>query len=216
LEYGVRHFNFVDDDFGCIPARTAALMSRLYGRGFEYRCQMRVDSFPVTDTLPWARALYASGCRLASLGIESGDEEVLGRVRKPLNLSWAERVCRSLKDAGIRVRVYIIIGLPYQTVRSVEKTKAFLRRVQPSSVSVELFVPHIGSPIGDDPEQWGVRWLVSSLAERVQRLDWLQDQADVRPKACIETNWMSAEEITRARDEIVAEWQTSAYRAAPH
>jgi anaerobic magnesium-protoporphyrin IX monomethyl ester cyclase len=205
-EYGIRQFNFVDDSFLCAIERTKVFCERILDSGFLWRCQSRTDDFKRSSLSDIVRLLRKSGCRLVSFGIESGDPEVLKRVNKPLDLEWAKLVCHTLMTAGISVRVYVMLGLPYQTLESVEKTKRFLREVDPSSVSVEVFVPHPGSLIGDRPQDWGITWQKDSMEARIQRLDWLFDSPNVKVEPCINTNWMSMQEIVASRDDLLREW----------
>ena len=206
LEYGIRQFNFVDDNFLCSIQRVVAFCKLIANNNFLWRCQARIDSFKTKNLSFLGDLLYKSGCRLISFGIESGDAELLKKIHKPIDLIWAKHVCKTLMGIGIGVRVYVIVGLPYQTFDSIEQTKQFLRQVNPTNVSVEIFVPHRGSLIGDNPGSWGVEWETANIESRIQRLDWLVDSTESKVQPCIHTKWLSAREIGNARDDIQKEW----------
>jgi radical SAM superfamily enzyme YgiQ (UPF0313 family) len=205
-EYGISQFNFVDDDFLCSKDRAIKFSNVLSHNNFLWRCQSRTDSFSPDNLKDLAKRIYKAGCRLISFGIESGDPYLLRKINKPLDLDWARYVCRTLIDVGIAIRAYIMVGLPYQTLKSVEKTVKYLRVLNPNNVSVELFVPHPGSEIGNNLEKWGIEWITDNIQDRIQRLDWLVNHSKSNVEPCINTKWMTSSEISFARDMIQDDW----------
>jgi hypothetical protein len=70
-------------------------------------------------------ALKRSGCVMLKLGIESGDQEVLDRMGKGIDLGTASAALRTLKNAGISTYVYLLFGTPSETAASARKTLEF-------------------------------------------------------------------------------------------
>lgn len=70
-------------------------------------------------------ALKRSGCVMLKLGIESGDQGVLDRLQKGINVGTAGDCLRNLKHAGIATYVYLIFGTPPETEAGARKTLAF-------------------------------------------------------------------------------------------
>jgi radical SAM superfamily enzyme YgiQ (UPF0313 family) len=79
----------------------------------------------LTD-LEFCRALKRSGCRMLKLGLESGDQGVLDRMRKGINLATASLVLKNLHAAGIAAYVYLLFGTPAETIREARKTLTFV------------------------------------------------------------------------------------------
>jgi hypothetical protein len=73
-------------------------------------------------------ALKKSGCIMLKLGIESGDQEVLDRLNKGIDLQTASAVFKSLKKAGIATYCYFLFGTPPETKASAMKTLDFVCR----------------------------------------------------------------------------------------
>lgn len=205
-EYGITRYNFVDDNFLCSDQRIREFCDGVKKDDLMWRCQSRIDSFKPDNLSDYAKMMAESGCKIVSFGIESGDEELLKKINKPTDLTWARKVCHELKKHGIKERIYIIVGLPYQTLESIELSKRFLRDVDPEYVSIETFVPHKGSIIGDDPEKWGVYWETDVLEKKIQRLDWITDEANKTLRPCIHTKWLDSQTIKLQRDEFLQEW----------
>ncbi len=76
--------------------------------------------------LDYCRALKRSGCRMLKLGLESGDQGVLDRLRKGIDLATASLVLKNLHAAGIAAYVYLLFGTPAETIREARKTLAFV------------------------------------------------------------------------------------------
>jgi len=76
--------------------------------------------------LDYCRALKRSGCRMLKLGLESGDQGVLDRMRKGIDLATASLVLKNLHAAGIAAYVYLLFGTPAETIREARKTLAFV------------------------------------------------------------------------------------------
>ena len=73
----------------------------------------------------FCRALKAGGCVMLKLGIESGDQAVLDRLNKGIDLNEASAALRSLKKAGIATYCYFLFGTPPETEVSAVKDAGF-------------------------------------------------------------------------------------------
>jgi radical SAM superfamily enzyme YgiQ (UPF0313 family) len=59
------------------------------------------------------------------LGLESGDQDVLDRLEKGIELGQASRVLRTLNQAGISTYVYLLFGTPAETLERARRTLHF-------------------------------------------------------------------------------------------
>ena len=73
----------------------------------------------------FCRALKKSGCVMLQLGVESGDQGVLDRLQKGIQLDTAARALKSLAKAGIATYLYLLFGTPEETKTSAQKTLDF-------------------------------------------------------------------------------------------
>ncbi len=76
--------------------------------------------------LEFCKALKRSGCVMLKLGLESGDQGVLNRMSKGINLGVASRVLNNLHNAGIAVYCYLLFGTPAETVVEARRTLGFV------------------------------------------------------------------------------------------
>jgi radical SAM superfamily enzyme YgiQ (UPF0313 family) len=81
----------------------------------------------LTD-LEFCMALKRSGCVMLKLGLESGDQGVLDRMQKGIDLEKASLALKTLKKAGIATYVYLLFGTPWETLLEARKTLEFTVR----------------------------------------------------------------------------------------
>ncbi len=79
----------------------------------------------LTDS-DYCMRLKRSGCRMLKLGLESGDQGVLDKLLKGIDLATASRALKNLHAAGIAAYVYLLFGTPAETVREARKTLEFV------------------------------------------------------------------------------------------
>lgn len=81
---------------------------------------------PVLCGRELARDLYRSGCRMLQLGLESGSTRILERLGKGIDLHTVSRVLANLHGAGIATYVYVLFGIPGETLEDAKKTLEFV------------------------------------------------------------------------------------------
>jgi len=79
---------------------------------------------PLAD-LDFCMALKRSGCVMLQIGLESGDQAVLDRMQKGVDLGEASLALKALRKAGIATYVYLLFGTPWETLTEAERTLEF-------------------------------------------------------------------------------------------
>lgn len=105
----------------------------------------------LTD-IDFCMALKRSGCVMLQVGLESGDQGVLNAMNKGIDIGTASQVLRNLKKAGIAAYVYLLFGVPAETVRSARQTLDFVirHREKINFLNLAIFnMPACGSEAGD-------------------------------------------------------------------
>lgn len=92
-------------------------------------------------------SLYAAGCRMLRYGVESGSQQVLNRMNKPIRVEEAAGVLRDSHDAGIWNQVNFLIGYPYEKEPDTAATLSFIETNHEhiDDVRLHLFYPHSAS-----------------------------------------------------------------------
>jgi len=74
------------------------------------------------------KKLKDSGCEHVIFGIESGSQHVLDLMKKHYRIEDADRIIKSMREAGIRVTANFMFGFPGETEEDFAKTLDFIRR----------------------------------------------------------------------------------------
>ena len=94
--------------------------------------------------------LYDSGCRNMTYAPESGSPEVLGRIKKKVDLGKMLASMRSAIRIGINTKYNLIFGFPGETHREVFQTLKFVVKtawIGVHDLSIWLFSPYPGSEL---------------------------------------------------------------------
>lgn len=143
--FGVRHLNIYDDLFTMNRKRIARLCELLASRplGVHFNCAVRVGH--ADDEL--LAMLKAAGCLMVSLGIESGDSDLL-EVHKPgVYLDEVRDTVKRIQSAGLRAKGLFMMGLPGETETSIRKTSDFVISLGLDDMNMSKFTPFHGAPV---------------------------------------------------------------------
>jgi radical SAM superfamily enzyme YgiQ (UPF0313 family) len=151
--YGVTHFNIYDDLFTLKRKRVVELCELLsaHPAPLTFNCSVRIGH--VDEAL--LATLKRGGCYSLSLGIESGDQELLARHKTGVNLDEVRRTVAMINDAGLRAKGLFIMGLPGETPASAATTKEYIRDLGLAEMNLSKFAPFPGSPAFNDVKEHG-------------------------------------------------------------
>jgi anaerobic magnesium-protoporphyrin IX monomethyl ester cyclase len=143
--FGVRHINFYDDQFTFNRKRIEDFANQLlaHPQRITYNCAARAEH--LDEEL--LRLMKASGCWMVSLGIESGDPELLAQHRQRADLDLLADRIRMIKRAGIRVKGLLMMGLPGESEDSVHRSMAYVYSLPIDDLNLAKFTPFPGAPL---------------------------------------------------------------------
>jgi anaerobic magnesium-protoporphyrin IX monomethyl ester cyclase len=148
-DFGVREIFMGDDNFNLRASHAIDICNEILERDLQlpWACPngVRVDSL-TPDLLG---LMKRSGCHLIGLGIESGDQAVLDRAKKSLDLSIVPQVCAEIEAAGITAVGFFVLGLPGDTRETVENTIEFAKSLPLKRAWFNILAPYPGSEIFD-------------------------------------------------------------------
>jgi len=122
-EYGVEHIMWLDDDFLQDPKRSLELFSQMIKQdvGITWDNTNGVIAFSCTDEI--VAAMAESGCIGLHIGMESGNPEILFKIKKPGKVETFLRAAAILrKYETINARVFLMLGFPNETFSQVKDT----------------------------------------------------------------------------------------------
>jgi len=100
-----------------------------------------------------------TGCVELSLGIESACQNVLDIVNKKQDLENIKNVIAMSHDAGIKIKMCLILGLPGEPQNILDMTKNYIEEANPDYVNVSGFCPIPGSEIFKNYQDYGIKYI---------------------------------------------------------
>ena len=150
-KYNITNFLFWSDIFNLDKKWTMDLCQAIIDSGLKitWSANTRAD----TADLEMAKMMYKSGCRLVSIGVESGSQYMLEKMGKKITLDDVRRTVKVFKQAKIRIYNYFVIGLPWETEETAEETIRFAIELDSDFISFYTATPLPGSRFYDYAEE---------------------------------------------------------------
>jgi len=95
------------------------------------------------------KALKEAGLKRIHCGMESGDNEVLGEIKKGVTAREIIESGLKVKEAGIELSEYVLMGIggPELSTRHALESARVLNEIDPDFIRIRTFIPRPGSPL---------------------------------------------------------------------
>jgi len=152
-KFNIRHINFYDDQFTFNRKRVDTFMDWLIAKplGMTFNCAVRAEHIDY----PLLKKMKQAGCWMISLGIETGDPDLLAMHRQNADLRMLEEKINLIKKAGIRVKGLLMMGLPGESESSIRKSMKYVYSLPLDDFNLAKFTPFPGAPVTKDIQQKG-------------------------------------------------------------
>ncbi len=138
----VREYFFDDDTFTANLPRAREIARKLGPLGLTWSCNSRANLD--YDTI---KSFKDNGLRLLLVGYESGNDEILRRIKKGVTTERMRRFTRDCHRAGVVIHGTFILGLPVETRETIEQTIQFAQELDVFSLQVSLAAPYPGTEL---------------------------------------------------------------------
>jgi radical SAM superfamily enzyme YgiQ (UPF0313 family) len=152
------------DDTGTFPVGDwlrefcEGMINRGYNKKISIDCNMRLGS---SITKEDAVLMKKAGFRLILVGIESGNQATLDRIKKGETIDEMITNVKMLRKAGLYPHITIMFGYPWETGQDAERTlkmgKDLLIKNYAYTMQATIVIPYPGTPLFDECKENG--WL---------------------------------------------------------
>ncbi len=189
--FGFRQINVADDLFTSSENHCLKVCDEIIKRGLK----IKWTSFARVDTvsLRVLARMREAGCHTVSFGVESGNRDILKRIKKGITLEQVTDAVKMCNEAEINPHASFILGLPGETPETLKETVEFGNRLKDMGVShgFHLLAPFPGTEVREEKEKFDIRFLSD---------DWRDYHAN---RAIVETSSVTRKML----DDIVIEWE---------
>ena len=187
LSYGISRINIADDLFTSNKARVREVCGEILKRGLDFKW----SAFSRVNTVDREilELMRDTGCDSVSFGIESGNPEMLKRVKKGITLDQARAAVKICKEVGILAHASFMVGLPGESPETLRDTQEFSQSLG-IPYGYHFLAPFPGTTVREKIEEYDLEILTD---------DWSRYDAN---SAIVRTSMLSPEDI----EEFVAEF----------
>lgn len=189
---GFEAIQFYDDTFTVNRKRVIDICKGLKDLDMKWRCFIHANTVD-RSTL---KTMYNSGCIEVGMGVESGDNNILKSINKKISLAKAIEVCGWCHDIGLRIKTFLIIGLPGESRSTVASTIRFLKHAKPDDFDYTIYTPFPNTYIWDNKEKFDI------IFDKL-KIDYgksFYKGISGRYKSQVSTSHLTSEEIEKIRD----------------
>ncbi len=206
---GITGFHFVDE--AAPPKMLRALSERLLARKVNITWWTNIR-FEKTFTKELCEVLAQSGCIAVTGGLEVASDRLLAKMKKGVDIAQVARVTNHFSECGILVHAYLMYGFPSQTeqetIDSLEVVRQLFEKNCIQSAFWHQFTTTIHSPIGKNPEEFGIKITGPEFKGFAQNDLWHEDPKGAdHPKYTKGLNRALASYLNKSDyDVVLADW----------
>lgn len=151
--FGSQVVRFVDDTFNLDKRRAKELCQRMIDKGLNLKwiCEARVDRLD-RDLVS---LMVKAGCVRVKLGVESGSDRILKMVGKGFNTATIRSGVSIVKEFGLPLTVYLMVGFPGETDAELRQTIALAKELDADYYSLSVLSPYYGTQMWKQWEESG-------------------------------------------------------------
>lgn len=155
---GITGFHFVDE--AAPPKMLRALSNALIKRNVKITWWTNIR-FEKTFDFELCKLMAASGCIAVTGGLEVASDRLLAKMKKGVDIAQVTRVTHHFFKNNIMVHAYLMYGFPTQTeqetIDSLEVVRQLFEKNCIQSAFWHMFTTTVHSPIGKNPEAFGIQ-----------------------------------------------------------
>ena len=146
-EYDVKEIDFQDDNFTFYADRVFEFCDLMIKTGLNKKIIWKVANGVRCDklTLPMLKQMKKAGCYMLSLGIESGNQEILNKMRKAEKLEDIRNAAKWCVQAGIESRGLFMFGNIGENRKTMQDTIEFAKTLPLDTATFHVCIPLPGT-----------------------------------------------------------------------
>jgi radical SAM superfamily enzyme YgiQ (UPF0313 family) len=153
LEQGYREVRFLDDTFTSDYGRAMRIAEEIKRRGLDFPWYVSARVNTVDRKL--LKAFREAGCWAILFGAESGVQKNLNTLKKGITLEQTRRAVKAAREAGLKVCLPFIFGIPGETYEEALKTIDFALELDPDFANFHTLAPFPGTELYEKAGEYG-------------------------------------------------------------
>jgi len=199
-ELGFTGLAYYDDIFIINRPRTLKLLDLHAKYDMKYRCFLRSDIVCKHGGKDYLQQMKDGGLIECFVGVESADNQIKNNIHKGTTIEQDTAVLQWCRELGITCKMSFIIGLPGESLESMNKTRDWILENRPHIVQVDRLIPFKGTPLVDHPEEYDLKY------ETQPDEEWFfRGRYDINSKSFVSTSHLTVEQIDKFWHDLESE-----------
>lgn len=154
MDRGVTHVHFEDDSFGVKQRYIQELCQLIEEKcpGLTWSCEIPVQLVNDSNLVFMKRA----GCTQISVGVESGSNEMLKKIKKRITIEQAIAALKKIRAQGILTTAFMMFGFPEETEETMQESFKAIRQLEAVAICFSVFTPYPGSELFQQCKEMGL------------------------------------------------------------
>lgn len=153
-KHGIKDFFFRADTFTWMKGWVIKLCQLIIEKKLDitWVCNSRVDTID-DERLEWMKK---AGCWMVAFGIESGNQDMLDKMKKRTKLESSRKAVEACRRYGIKTYNFFVLGLPWESRETAEQTIKFAKELDSDFVDFSIAYPFPGTELWDIVQKNGL------------------------------------------------------------
>jgi radical SAM superfamily enzyme YgiQ (UPF0313 family) len=162
LALGFKEVDVADDLLTANHKHLFAFCDEIMKRGlkFKWSAFSRVD----TVNMEVLTKMRQAGCVGLLYGVESGNQEILDKIKKKITLEKVKEATRMANAVGINVHATFVLGLPGESKETLAQTLEFAQGLD-VFYGIHVLAPFPGTEIREKAEEYGIEILTNDWSK---------------------------------------------------
>lgn len=145
--FGTDRFRFEDDSFTLNRNFVEEICEKLIQLqpGINWSTETRVNL--INDGL--IKKMKSAGCTEITIGVESGDDLTLKKIKKGITVSQVMEAKKVLRKNRMKYSAFFMIGFPWEGPDEINKTVSVMKELSPHKAILSIATPYPGTELYD-------------------------------------------------------------------
>ena len=188
-DLGYRALAYYDDILPLNKHRTVEIMKLHRKYDMIWRCFLRSDIINKQGGYDYLKEMRDGGLVEIFVGVESASNEIKNNITKKTTIEQDTNIVRWCKELGIRCKTSFILGLPGESLETMEETRRWILENRPDRVQVGRLIPFPGTPLFNNIQNYDI-----NMEHNVDD-DWFYMGRNDMSHSFVSTSHLTVEEI---------------------
>ena len=192
-KHKIRDFFFKSDTFAINKEWVVKLCDLIINSDLNGKINWVANSRVNTIDEEMLLKMKKAGCSVIALGLESGSEESLKKMKKGTTLEQNKNAVKLIKKVGFKIFGFYLIGFPWEDKEHLVQTRKFIFELNTDFIELSIATPFKGSE------------LYSMLYERLEKGEKVLGK-DSFKYSTLGTDFLTIEELQKFRKDVILKY----------